>query len=307
TASSARTCGSCGARSGSRRRSSSGPGHKTRPRRAPARSGTSPCTTRPDGHTAITARSRAWAPISWPRWASCRGRTTCRRPSSTGPADTYQRGAHLCRRRGGPPPRHADDAHVAAHAGGAGRGAVDPPAHHPSARRQPLLDRQHPTAQARVPTDPLHFLPLRGAVLRPAARSPRGPTHRLSARARRLRHRAARAGGRRRDERAPLRLPLLLQAHARDGALLRLRRVADRARCVPVPEPAADLGRVLLEGELPVPDVRVPMSGAATLEEPVADETGVRERRYVLAMIRARWGLLAFGVALLTVVRLVGL
>ena len=49
------------------------------------------------------------------------------------------------------------------------------------------------------------------------------------------------------------------------------------------------------------------MSGAATLEEPVADETGVRERRYVLAMIRARWGLLAFGVALLAVVRLVGL
>jgi len=49
------------------------------------------------------------------------------------------------------------------------------------------------------------------------------------------------------------------------------------------------------------------MSGAATLEEPVADEAGVRERRYVMAMIRARWGLLAFGVALLAVVRLVGL
>src|SRR5439155_19302527 len=85
------------------------------------------------------------------------------------------------------------------------------------------------------------------------------------------------------------------------------RGVADVARCVVVPKPEADLGRVFLEGEAPVPEVTVPMSGAATLEEPVADEAGVRERRYVLAMIRARWGLLAFGVTLLAVVRLLGL
>ena len=42
------------------------------------------------------------------------------------------------------------------------------------------------------------------------------------------------------------------------------------------------------------------------MSAPVAAEAGARQRRYVLAIIRTRWGLLALGVALLAVARLAG-
>src|SRR6266487_3691091 len=136
-----------------------------------------------------------------------------------------------------------------AHARRSHRSALGPRAAHPGARRQPLLDGEHPAPEARVPAVARRLLPVRRAVLRAGPGRAARPPHRAAARCERER---SGSGG---DERLSQRLAFLLQAVAGDPGLLRLRHHARRARGVPLSEPEPRLGRLLPEDQLPPADV----------------------------------------------------
>src|SRR6266446_5419190 len=197
---------------------------------------------------------------------------------------------------------------VVPHAGAAPRGALGASAPHPRARPQPVLDREHPAAQARVPADARDLRALHRTVLRGGPGRAARPAH-GAATSRERRHRA-----RDRDERLPERPVVFLQADAGDRRVPGLRRVAHRGGRLPVPEPEPRLGRVFPQAELPLPHVALypspplraifsSMPDAADLTQQLADEDRAKQRRYVLANARARWRFVALGAALLAILR----
>src|SRR5439155_10562639 len=98
----------------------------------------------------------------------------------------------------------------------------------------------------------------------------------------------------------PQRFSVFLQADARDGTLLWVRLVAQRARSIQFPPPVTHGRRILPEGQLPVPHV-------ITLEHQLHEERVAKQRQYVLANTRARWAFVGFGIALLIGVKLAGI
>src|SRR5207245_11360497 len=69
---------------------------------------------------------------------------------------------------------------------------------------------------------------------------------------------------------------------------------------VQFPPPVAHGGRILPESQLPLPPV-------ISLEHQLIEERFAKQRQYVLANTRARWGFVGFGIALLIGVKLAGL
>src|SRR5437667_29652 len=160
-----------------------------------------------------------------------------------------RRDGHLRGSGSGASVLHPGDRWLEANAGRADRGALDPRATHPGTGRQSLLDGEHPAPEARVPAVARHLLPVRRPVLRAGPGRAPGSAHRAADPGGRG------SGGGRGDQRLPQRPAVLLQAAARDAGLPGLWHVAHGARGVSIPEPEPRVGRVLPEGELPVPDV----------------------------------------------------
>src|SRR5207249_8907251 len=98
----------------------------------------------------------------------------------------------------------------------------------------------------------------------------------------------------------PQRRSNLLQAYVRDGALLRLRLVSQRARSLQLPPSLTHRRRLLPEGQLPVSHVN-------SLEQQLFQERLAKQRHYVLANTRARWGFVGFGIVPLAAVEIAGL
>src|SRR6185503_18885264 len=145
---------------------------------------------------------------------------------------------------------HVRRAHLETDGFVARRGPVAASIDPPRAGPELVLHGEHPAPQDGVPADARHLFPLRGPVSGAGARYAARPDHRQSVD--RRRH----TRGAKQRNRVPQRLPVLLQAAARDRVLLRIWGVAHRARPVQLPRPVTDQGWLFPESQLPLSDVK---------------------------------------------------